>query len=206
MASKTSGHSRRANSGAAVAQRHSGIPVFPPNHTRLAVGIGVVVLALMVFIFASGMRPPPGETRAASAATKSDAAGKKAAAHKTVVKRPLPPDVAEDQVPKWVPHRQASGRTELEAWNSVDADTGRDDQFRVELMGPRKPKRSLPERRIDSFDDRAFDPLEERLEDEVLDEEAVTGAETDQAGLLQDRPPTQPAAEAAPGIATEAAG
>jgi len=200
MASRTSGHSRSASAGAAAAERRSGIPVFPPNHTRLAVGVGVVVLALTVFIFAGGMRPPPKGTRAASAATASDAAGKQDAPHKTVVKRPLPPDVTDEQVPKWVPHRQASGRTELEAWDSVDAETGRDDYFRLELMGPRQPKRSLPERRIDDLDDEALDPLEERLEDEVLDEEAVTSAETSEETLLEDAAPT-PAAdqEADPG-------
>lgn len=216
MASKISDHSRSASLGAAAADRRSGVPVFPPNHARLAVGIGVVVLALTVFIFAGGMRPPPGDTRAASAATKGDAAGKEDADGKTVVKRPLPPDVTEDQVPKWVPHRQASGRTELEPWNSVDADTGRDDQFRVELMGPRKPKRSLPERRFDSLDDEASGPLEQLQEDEALDEEAVMSGEPDESGLVEEGPSTQPpeeevnqepfAAEAEPGSPAEATG
>lgn len=70
------------------------------------------------------------------------------------VKRPLPPGMTEDQVAKWMPIRQVSGRTELAPWTSVDGATGADPDALARALyeeGPAPseapaPKPSVPER------------------------------------------------------------
>jgi len=53
-------------------------------------------------------------------------AGEEAKAQSVTVRRDLPAGVTEDQVPKWIPIRQPSGRTELVPWTSVGGETARD--------------------------------------------------------------------------------
>jgi len=53
---------------------------------------------------------------------------------KVVVKRPLPEGMTEEGVVKWVPIRQPSGRTELEAWTSVDHHWAEMPQIADEVM------------------------------------------------------------------------
>jgi hypothetical protein len=60
-----------------------------------------------------------------------------------VVKHPLPPGVAEEDVQKWVPNRRVSGRTELSPWQSVDAARTRNPEVLRKLLQPTEAEVAL---------------------------------------------------------------
>jgi len=60
------------------------------------------------------------------------------------VRRPLPPGVTEDQVGKWVPIRQVSGRTELAPWTSVDGGATRDPEALTRVLNANATTPSSP--------------------------------------------------------------
>ncbi len=134
MASKASRRSQPTNPRAAAAQDRSGYGLLQPTQAKLLLGASLGVLALTVFSVASGTGRPARGKQDGSSAKQEDAA------EKVTVKRPLPDHLTEEQVPKWVPYRQVSGRVELEPWDSVDAGITRDPQVRQDIMAPRKAR------------------------------------------------------------------
>jgi len=105
-----------------------------PSLTRLQRLRGLLPTLALVGIAATAFGMIAADRRSSSAA---DEAAKPA---KVTVRRELPPDMAEDQVPKWVPIRQPSGRVELAPWLSVDAETARDPEAIEKIMAVEEPE------------------------------------------------------------------
>lgn len=135
MAGKGTRPSRSTNSLAAAADGRGGYGLLADKHAKLLLAASVGILVLTVVFTCSGMGRPAREKQHASPAAKQDGP-----VEPTTVKRPLPEHLAEDQVPKWVPYRQVSGRVELEPWDSVDADTARDPYARLDIMAAREAR------------------------------------------------------------------
>lgn len=56
------------------------------------------------------------------------------------VRMPLPPNTTEEDIPKWVPVRLPSGRTELVPWSSVDADIARNPDSLANVLDQPDPE------------------------------------------------------------------
>lgn len=86
---------------------------------------GAVVIAVAAVACVGYVRPHRDRAKAAATKTSSAAA-----------KRPLPEGMSEQDVVKWVPLRQPSGRTELAPWTSVDAQLVKDPTVLDSLLRP----------------------------------------------------------------------
>jgi hypothetical protein len=64
---------------------------------------------------------------------------------RAVVKRALPEGMSSKSVVKWVPFRQASGRTELAPWTSVDAQLAQDPSVLQRLLKPAPEQAVAPD-------------------------------------------------------------
>jgi hypothetical protein len=196
MASKVSRRSRSTDYRAAAAEGRSGYGLLGNQSAKLLLGASVGILALTLVFTTSGMRGSARGKKGAEASSASAEQQQKDSAEKVTVKRELPEGVTEDQVPKWVPYRQPSGRTELEAWNSVDADTARDPYFRQDMLAPKESPVFLGESDAGTSAEGPVGPPEELREDESPSEEAAASAEPEQAaGLSEEQPSGALAAE-----------
>jgi len=108
------------------------------------------------------------------------ASAKPAKPEAVTVKRELPEGVTEDQVPKWVPIRQPSGRTELEPWTSVDAATGRDPEALETVLSGDEEKQDGLDRDRESAEESAEEGGEESGDTPAADAKA----EAERPGLL----------------------
>ncbi len=146
------------------------------------VGIaGLVIVALTAVAFASYVRPHGHPTKPA------------AKTELVTVKRPLPDGMSEQDVVKWVPLRQPSGRTELAPWTSVDAQLVKDPTIVESLLKPaEKPPAS-------DWADRRPEETRSPAPDEARDAESARGAGGKPAATLRkdqmeaSSPPSQPA-------------
>jgi hypothetical protein len=164
------------------------------KQAKLLLGASVGILALTVFFMASGMGRPERKGKQPAASANKE----KKPAEKDTVKRPLPDHLTEEQVPKWVPYRQPSGRTELEAWDSVDAGTARDAYFRQDIMAPKQSRTLFPKRDIDGFEDEPAGPAEGPKDKEGPTEEAPASAEPEEEADFPEEEPLSEAAEQPP--------
>ncbi len=188
MPSKLARRSRSTDYRAAAAERRSGDGLLGNQSAKLLLGASVGILALTLVFTTSGMR---GSARGTKDPQSSSAKPQeKDSAEKVTVKRELPEGVTEDQVPKWVPYRQPSGRTELEAWTSVDADTARDPYFRQDMLAPKESRTLFPESDTGTSTDGPVGPYEELQQDENLGEDTAASAELEQAAGLQEEDPS----------------
>ena len=104
-----------------------------------------------------------------------------------VVKRALPDGVSEEGVPKWVPMRQASGRTELEPWTSVDAELANESHGLSDALAPQERTRAA-DRDADWLSADSVDELEEESAEassEALGVEAGSNAPGDAEEVLE---------------------
>jgi len=104
-------------------ERPAGAPEAASWHSRAVIG-GALVIALAAVAFAGYVRPGRGQAKTAAKTSPAP------------VKRPLPAGMSEQDVVKWVPLRQSSGRTELAPWTSVDARLVKDPAVLDSLLGP----------------------------------------------------------------------
>lgn len=198
MASRDSRRSRSTDSRAAAAEGRSGYGLLGDQSAKLLLGASVGILALTLVFTTSGMRGSARGKRGAEASSASAEPQQKDSAEKVTVKRELPEGVTEDQVPKWVPYRQPSGRTELEAWNSVDADTARDPYFRQDMLAPKESPVFLGESDTGTSAEGPVGPHEELQQDEDPSEDAAASAEPGQAADSSEETSSE-AAEEPPG-------
>jgi hypothetical protein len=132
MSDRNLPRSDRDATGAAPSR--TGSSLLARANARLLLGGGLAIMTLAVLCFATGTRRPAGSKQPASGADSGKAQGR---SEPTVIKRPLPPDVAEEDVPKWIVHRRVSGRTELEPWDSVDGWCVRDPEALDAILAPK---------------------------------------------------------------------
>jgi hypothetical protein len=100
---------------------------FGVDYVRLALLLGVTAMVGMLGL-AAFARPHPSTAKAARA--RQEAAT-------SAIKRPIPEGMTQDDVVKWVPMRQSSGRTEMAPWTSVDAKLVHDPEVLGNLLQPR---------------------------------------------------------------------
>ncbi len=73
------------------------------------------------------------------------------------VKRPLPEDMSERDVVKWVPLRQPSGRTEFAPWTSTDAELVHDPEVLKRLLVPAPAEPSASDKDLARLEQEAKD-------------------------------------------------
>jgi hypothetical protein len=181
-----------------AAHSRTGSSLLARANARLLLGAGLVIMTLAVLCFATGTRRPASSKQPASGANSGKAQGK---SEPTVIKRPLPPDVAEEDVPKWIVHRQVSGRTELEPWDSIDGWCVRDPEALDAILAP-KTRSLADEESRDRADEARWaspnDDEEGRDEEQSLSEDATKPAPKagEEAALSTAEPTAQePAAD-----------